>query len=404
MSGDKARLVDWPNDPANMSLQNLDSWYLGGRVHTVPRKTEYATSGVRSLLEGWVPEVPIIGESTRVIGVGSCFASYFILWLAENGFNRGLDSSPYNALVRYGQTFESPAVIAQQFRWAFDELDGRDALWIGKDKELFEANEERRQLVRETLLKTDVLILTLGLSEVWYDKQTGEPLWRALTRRHYDPARHVFRVESMQDTKAHLAKIEQIRRAHLPRLKVVYTVSPVRLTATFRPVSAITANSVSKAILRAALDEFLRDNADRVNRELFYFPSYEIVHDFFRDPFEEDNRHVTSYVASRVVQAFATRYCAPEMLARLKGGTGSTGSGKLDDFLQFANAPSRDVRDEEYAARVGELERQVEELQRICDERQRVIAELDHAARERLALVERLHGDCAELRAQLAKR
>ena len=402
MSREKQDLVEWHPDPESMSLQNLDKWYLGeGRIHTVPTKAEYASGGIRTLLDGWLPERPLIGADTRVIGVGSCFARYFILWLAEQGFNRAVDTSPYNALMRYGATFESPAVIAQQFRWAFDEFDAKNALWIGKDRELFEANDERKRMVRDTLQRTDVLILTLGLSEVWYDKVTGEPLWRALTRRHYDPERHVFRVETMQDTKRHLEKIEDIRRRHLPNLKIVFTVSPVRLTATFRPVSAITANSVSKAILRAALDEFLRAQSGVLNEQLFYFPSYEIVHDFFRDPFEEDNRHVTGFVAGHVVRAFAWHFCAPELLAGQKAAA-ATGSQKLDIFLDFAGAESRDVRQEEVSARVNELERQIAELQGVCDARQKVIEELDHAARERLALVERLHAECAAMREQAA--
>jgi hypothetical protein len=404
MRGEKQGLVEWHADPESMSLQNLDKWYLGeGRIHTVPTKAEYAATGIRSLLDGWLPERPLIGADTRVIGVGSCFARYFILWLAEQGFNRAVDSSPYNALMRYGATFESPAVIAQQFRWAFDEFDARGALWIGKDRELFEANDERKKMVRETLQRTDVLILTLGLSEVWYDKSTGEPLWRALTRRHYDPVRHVFRVETMQDTKRHLEKIEQIRREHLPNMKIVFTVSPVRLTATFRPVSAISANSVSKAILRAALDEFLRERQESVNRDLFYFPSYEIVHDFFRDPFEEDNRHVTGFVAGQVVRTFARHFCDPEMLRDAKQAP-ATGSQKLDIFLDFAGEEARDVRRDEMAARVAELERQIAELQGVCDARQKVIDELDHAARERLALVERLHAECAALQEQMARK
>ncbi len=353
MSRDKESLVEWHGDPDKLSMQNLDDWYLGGTVHRVPTKKDVARDGIKSLLEGWLPLGPMIDASTRVIGVGSCFARYFILWLAENGFNKSADSSPYNALVRYGETFESPAVIAQQFRWAFGEFSAKDALWIGKDKELFEASEERRQLVRRTLEDTDVLILTLGLSEVWYDRQSGEPLWRALTRRHYDPARHVFRVESMQDTKRHLERIEEIRRRHLPNLKIIFTISPVRLTATFRPVSAISANSVSKAVLRAALDEFLRDRAELVNRELFYFPSYEIVHDYFRDPFEEDNKHVTSYVASQIIQTFARYYCAPEMVGATTQGPCATGATKLDIFLGFSNADPGDAREAEYAARVS---------------------------------------------------
>jgi hypothetical protein len=403
MTSEKERLLNWRNDPDEMTLQNLDAWYLGGPVRTVPTKGRFATDGIASLVDGWLPDTPFIGETTRVIGVGSCFARYFVLWLAENGFNRGLDSSPHNALVRYGASFENPAVIAQQFRWAFDEFAGEDALWIGKDKEVFEANEERRRLVRTTLQQTDVLIVTLGLSEVWYDNRTGEPLWRALTRRHFDPSRHVFRIESMQDTKRHLEKIEEIRQRHVPNLKIVFTVSPVRLAATFRPVSAITANSASKAILRAALDEFLRERGKRLNTELFYFPSYEIVHDFFRDPFEEDNRHVCAYVASQVVHSFARYYCVPGMLARLDENKASTGSSKLDSFLAFKRASDRDAREDEYGARIADLERQVEDLQRTCDERMKVIQELDHAARERLALVERLDRHCGELQARLAK-
>jgi hypothetical protein len=398
---EKQDLVAWSLDPG-LSLQNLDKWYLGeGRIQTIPTKADYASQGIRTLLDGWLPERPVIEANTRVIGVGSCFARYFILWLAEQGFNRAADSSPYNALLRYSATFESPAVIAQQFRWAFDEFDARDALWIGKDREVFEANDERKKMVRETLQRTDVLVLTLGLSEVWYDSSTGEPLWRALTRRHYDPARHVFRVETMQDTKRHLEKIEAIRRRHLPNLKIVFTVSPVRLTATFRPVSAITANSVSKAILRASLDEFLRERQELLNRELFYFPSYEIVHDFFRDPFEEDNRHVTGFDAGHVVRTFAQHFCAPEMLAP-PAAPADTGERKLDIFLDFAGTESRDVREDEMSARVAELERQIAELRGVCDARQKVIDELDVAARERLALAERLHAECAALQAQLA--
>ena len=138
-----------------------------------------------------------------------------------------------------------------------------------------------------------------------------------------------------------------------------------------------------------------------MNRELFYFPSYEIVHDYFRDPFEEDNRHVATFVASRIVQSFARYYCAPEMLERMGRAQAATGSQKLDNFLDFASASGRDATPAERAARITDLERQVEDLQRTCDARSNVIAELDTAARERLALVEELHRACAQLREDL---
>jgi len=162
----------------------------------------------------------------------------------------------------------------------------------------------------------------------------------------------------------------------------VFTVSPVRLKATFRPASAITANSASKAILRAALDEFLREHTGLLNRELFYFPSYEIVQDFFRDPYEDDNRHVRPAVAATVVRCFAENFCDPALLAASGAIAGAAGDA---------------------GGRIAELEAEVRELRRVCDERLRVIEGLDKAARERLELVERLDAECARLRALRAE-
>jgi hypothetical protein len=394
--------ADWVLEPGAMTPTNLDEWYRGEALNVLPSKPRLARQGLDAILTGWVPERPIIGPRTRVIGVGSCFASYFMLWLAENGFNRGLDTSPHNALIRFGASFENPAVIAQQFRWAFEGIDPSHLTWLGKDKEIFEATAERRDLVRRTLEQTDVLVLTLGLSEVWYDRITGEPLWRALTRRHYDPERHVFRVETLRETKAALEKIEALREKHLPGMKIVFTVSPVRLKATFRPVSAITANSVSKAIIRASLDEFLRESG-KLNQALFYFPSYEIVHDFFRDAFEEDNRHVTPFTAAQVVRCFASHYCEVGAAATPGAAAGSPASEHHDRFLSLASQPVDDAAAQEPLSRIAHLEQRVEELQRICDERMEVIGTLDTAARERLELIERLHGACADLQARLDK-
>src|SRR6185437_4238308 len=123
-----------------------------------------------AIARGWLPSNPIIGPETRVLAVGSCFARYFTLWLAENGFNRAFRHSPYNAMVHYNADFESAAVVAQQFRWAFDELDPAALLWIDKNRHLVAATEEGKREVRATLEQADVLIITLGLSEIWYDK------------------------------------------------------------------------------------------------------------------------------------------------------------------------------------------------------------------------------------------
>jgi len=390
-------LVEWFHDDSLRSTANVSRWYKGSTYRRLPDKTQLSALGMNALGDGWLPAEPLISPATRVVAIGSCFARYFILWLAEHGFNKSMPQSPYNALLQFGSQLESPAVVAQQFRWAFGELDDKAVLWIDKNKEVFEASEARRQLVRDTLLATDVLILTLGLSEVWYDSVTGEPLWRALPVDHFDPERHVFRVETMAQTLQWLETIERLRARHVPDMKIIFTVSPVALQLTFRPVSALTANSASKAIVRAALDEFLRNHQEDVGRRLFYFPSYELVANYFIDPYEHDNRHISPTVAAGIISYFVKHYCSADMIERTGRSLPDLDvTGHLEEFIQQSRIASTDARSGELLARIAALEGMVVTLQNVCDERQEVIVGLDRAARERLELIHRLERELLE--------
>jgi hypothetical protein len=391
-------LVEWSHDDSLMTPLNLSRWYKGSTYRRLPDKAQLGTLGMDALGDGWLPAEPLISPATRVVAIGSCFARYFILWLAEHGFNKSIPQSPYNALLRFGSRLESPASVAQQFRWAFGELDDKAVVWIDKNKEVFEASEARQQLVRETLLATDVLILTLGLSEVWYDRVTGEPLWRAMPADQFDPERHVFRVETMAQTLQWLETIERLRAQHVPDMKIVFTVSPVPLGVTFRPISAVTANSASKAIVRASLDEFLRNHREEVGRHLFYFPSYELVADYFIDPYEPDNRHITPTVAASIIRCFAEHYCSADMIERTGRSLRDLDvTGHLEQFVQQSRIASTDARSGELLARIAALEGTVVTLQRVCDERQEVIVGLDRAAQERLEVIHRLEREPLDL-------
>ena len=244
-------------------------------------------------------------------------------------------------------------------------------------------DEERRGEVRAALEDADVLILTLGLSEVWYDTVTGEPLWRAVPGTVLRPQRHVFRVLTVAETIASLEEIHRLREQFLPGLKIIFTVSPIRMRATFRSISAVTANSVSKAILRAALDEFLRAHPADLGRTYFYFPSYELVADVAREPFTRDNRHVYRSVVDRTLALFTRFYTTlsprrPRPSTRPRKDTKAT----IRSFWRSSACSRQAMR----------------RLQATCDERQRVIESVDHAARERLALIDRLSAQCDEYR------
>ena len=53
----------------------------------------------------------------------------------------------------------------------------------------------------------------------------------------------------------------------------------------------------------------MRDRGDDAN--LYYFPSYEIVKEFFVDAYKEDNRHPKDEIVIAIMQAFERHYCIP---------------------------------------------------------------------------------------------
>jgi hypothetical protein len=371
-----------------VSPNTIGRWHTGKIYHTYPTKDKLAQEGFSSIARGWLPASPLIDLNTQVLAVGSCFARNFTNWLADHGFNKNFPESPYNALINFNADFESPAAVAQQFRWAFDELDPSSLLWIDKNRHLIAATSEGKKSVRETLEKTEVLIVTLGLSEVWYDRISGEPLWRALTDKTFDADRHVFRVESAEKTLEWLECIERLRAKHLPEQKIIFTLSPIPLKTTFRPISAITANTVSKAILRSAMDEFFRNHENLLNKKIFYYPSYEMVMNSSSNPFEDDNRHLIKSITNNIISYFSQHYCSD---ALKQGGISNEVSAQFRGSDQLKPAVDSHAKSNlELMTYIAELEHKVGQLQDICDERFLVIEELDKAAKERLELIKKL--------------
>ena len=126
-----------------------------------------------------------------------------------------------------------------------------------------------------TIAQADVVVLTLGLSEAWFDSVTGLYLNAAPTPHMVSahPGRFELHVLDAEATQAMLAEIDAILRAHLkPDFKLLITVSPVPLIATFRDQDVLVANTYSKSVLRACVDGFVH-----ARPHARYFPSYEFV-------------------------------------------------------------------------------------------------------------------------------
>ncbi|WP_165838853.1 GSCFA domain-containing protein [Roseicella frigidaeris] len=263
----------------------------------------------RFLLRGWMPDEPSIDRDTRITAFGSCFAENITNHLRGIGYTTSKDRAPDIYLSSMGEGLVNVHSLLGQLEWALEGVEPPDGLWHGYKAEQYGATETVRTRTRSALLDTQFFIITLGLSEVWYDEQTGGVFWRAVPVEHYDPGRHRFRVCSMAETKAALLRIHELVRRHVPDAKLLFTLSPVPLAATFRPVGCISANSASKAILRAALDEMLREAGPCLNRDLFYWPSYEIITDLFFSRYEQDGRHPHRPIIQFIMRLFEAVHC-----------------------------------------------------------------------------------------------
>jgi hypothetical protein len=288
------------------------SWYRGPHCNYNPAVKNLSTADAvtRFVVGSWAPATPAIGPETPVCAFGSCFAENISDWLTSRKFTVLTKEDPSNSsyVVRYGEGLVNSYSLLQQFEWAFEKKINEVPLWHDYHATEHGYDEDVRIETLKLFERTEIFILTLGLSEVWYDKATGGVFWRAIPAKEFDPSRHGFRVTSVEENRTNLHKIYNLIRTYRPGVKVIFTMSPIPLVATFRPIPCITANSASKAILRAALDEFLREVQG--DGFAYYWPSYEIVLDVFANGcWEGDRRHVRKEILEYIMTVFEHVWC-----------------------------------------------------------------------------------------------
>jgi hypothetical protein len=276
--------------------------------------------------------IPLVDRSTRIVSAGSCFATEIAHSLQSAGYNylvkesnkgrpgsfESLDAGNLpNSSAAWGIIFNTPS-FRQLVEKAFEIRALPKILWtqeIGgklryldpfreniafESPEAFEENyQEHIEAARAAFLEMEVFIITLGLNEVWYFKADGAVFSRSPWRTAPSLVSH--RVLSVEENVYDLVRMREILKAHNPNVKIICTLSPVPLHATFRGSHEhiVTANAHSKAVLRVAAGEFERRCPD-----VYYFPSYEVVTTSTELPWAADQRHVSPGAVTNVMALF----------------------------------------------------------------------------------------------------
>lgn len=246
-----------------------------------------------------------IGAGERVATAGSCFAQHISRRLGEIGFTyfvpedgAALDPAErtrrgYGIFsARYGNIYTA-AQLAQLMEEAYGRRtpgtramarpDGRlaDPLrpgvepdGFGSEAELLAERAGHLAHVRAVFEQADVFVFTLGLTEAWRDRADGTvlPLAPGVAAGEFDAGAHEFVNFGVEEVQGQLSAFLGGLRAVNPGVRVLLTVSPVPLIATYTDRHVLTATAYSKAVLRVAAE-----TARAAHRWVDYFPSYEII-------------------------------------------------------------------------------------------------------------------------------
>lgn len=299
-----------------------------------------------------------------VMTIGSCFARNIEARLEQLGFELPARQVTLPAEERSSDTENdllnkyTPQSAINELLWAFDpaqpfpEKGFLEVRGEWHDPHMapnvapasLERVRERRAMVTELyrqLPRCRVVVLTLGLVEVWFDRTTGLCLNGAPPPAaiKFEPERFELCILSHAEILDALETFWGLLKAHgHPEVRLLVTVSPVPMRASFSGQDALIANTYSKSTLRSAVGEFVRGREG-----VDYFPSYETATLTLRTTaFQEDNRHVAPALVDAIVDRVVSAYCEapPEAAAATPD----------EDLSELEGVPFKEVGERLHAA------------------------------------------------------
>jgi len=252
-----------------------------------------------------------IGYNHRVLLMGSCFSDNIgdkmkegRMKVLSNPF--GISFNPYSIAQNISRIIEKNPYFESDLRERnslFFSYDVHSSFSSFDPKKVLDNLNQVLEKTHEELKKSDVLFITFG--SAWVYKHTEEN--KIVSNCHKVPnkyfSKELLSIEAIVGRYVQL--LSQLTQFN-PRLKVVFTVSPVRHLK-----DGFIENQRSKAILLEAVHRL-----GELNSSCFYFPSYEIVLDDLRDYrfFKKDMLHLNDIGIDYVWEKFTSYYFEKETL------------------------------------------------------------------------------------------
>jgi len=285
---------------------------------------------------GGVPQVDVmsnprflLGRTDRIATMGSCFSQHLGRFLHTNGYqyffleSDGAGDPPIFS-CRYGNVYTARHALQLLQRSRSPEVDTGE-IWerngryfdayrpltqpegYASPEDVLRDRAAHLRAVRTLFRETDVLMFTLGLTETWTHRESGTvyPSAPGVIAGEYDPTVHSFHNFRPEEISRDLSALLTALREENPGIRVILTVSPVSIAATYEERHVWTSTTYTKAALRVAADAAVHDH-DFVD----YLPTYEaIMAPTYRYRFlSADNRTIEPAGVRHAMRLFAAYF------------------------------------------------------------------------------------------------
>jgi hypothetical protein len=231
--------------------------------------------------------------------------------------------------ARFGNLYTVRQLL-QLFQRAYGLFVPIDDVWAGKDGRYVDpfrpqieaagfaspdaVREDRKKhlaAVRNMFEGCDVFVFTLGLTEGWRSKKDGAvfPLAPGVAGTPDNANDYEFINFDVASMVQDLTRFIEMMRTINPAVRVILTVSPVPLIATYEKTHVLQATIYSKSALRVVVEM-----VSKAVENVAYFPSYEIItgHNAGYQWFEPDLRSVRPEGVDHVMRLFSQHYLSHE--------------------------------------------------------------------------------------------
>lgn len=247
---------------------------------------------------------------------GSCFAVNIRSAMQRMGFECG--GGHHGILFHPSAIAQSINEVLSEKRYHESDLLLSGEKWVSLAHHGSFAGEQKVQVLDHInrhiheaysqISRADVMIITFGTSWAWRHKSSNTIVGNCHRLPQQDFERHLSSIPEMtMHWVVVLGKMLEIN----PKLKIVFTVSPVRHTR-----EGMEQNSLSKALLRALCAELVNAFPNQTT----YFPSFEIMMDDLRDYrfYEADMIHPNALAIEYIKDKWADTYLSDQAKSRAK--------------------------------------------------------------------------------------